>query len=326
MSLRVHLYRINFAEHADEFKSLLDPDIVITEDDTIPEPADFEILVHPTPSKEWLEANPALTTVIVPWAGVPKETLEVMREFPKIALHNLHYNSFNTAELGFSLLLAAAKLIVPIDQAMRKNDWDIGDKKHRVLLLRGKTALILGFGGIGQALCTYCLGLGMKVIVIKRYPEKTQTDLDVEIFATDKLHEILPEADVLLIALPLTPETKGLIGETELALMPAGGILVNIGRGPIVDQYALYDALTGGHLRAAASDVWYNYPKTRQARSNTPPADVPFCDLENFVLSPHRGELTEGVKQQLAESLSNLLNAANRGQPLPNKVDRDAGY
>jgi len=89
----------------------------------------------------------------------------------------------------------------------------------------------------------------------KRHPEEYEGDLDVDIYPDNLLHELIPETDVLLIALPLTDDTKDLIGETELSLLPVGSILVNIGRGPIVNQYALYDALKKGHLRAAASDV-----------------------------------------------------------------------
>ena len=186
--------------------------------------------------------------------------------------------------------------------------------------------MILGFGEIGKALSSYCLGMGMKVTATKKHTDEDSSDLNVAIYPDTKLHELLPNADILIIALPLTQDTKGLIGENELNLMPQGSILVNIGRGPIVNQYALYDALTNGHLRAAASDVWYNYPESEESRVNTPPAEVPFGDLDNFVLSPHRGGIVEGVERQRVEALSTLLNAANRGETIPNAVDLNVGY
>ena len=309
-----------------EFKSMLDPDITITEGTEIPEPADFEVLVYPTPSREWLETSPDLRAVVVPWAGIPDKTREVLRDFPAISLHNLHHNNYNTAELGFALLLAAAKRLIPMDQALRRNDWRPRYGDQQAILLRGRTALILGFGEIGQALAGYCQGLGMTVIATKKHPEEYTGELKLAIHPDDQLHALLPKADVLLIALPLTPETEGLIGEIELQLMPHGSILVNIGRGPIVNPDALYEALKSGHLLAAGSDVWYTYPETKDARSNTPPADVPFSELDNFVLSPHRGGLVQEVDAQRAEALARLLNAANSGEPLPNKVDLDAGY
>ncbi len=137
----------------------------------------------------------------------------------------------------------------------------------------------------------------------------------------DKLHDLLPNTDALFIALPLTDETENLIDEAELNQMPKGSILVNIGRGPIVNQHALYAALKNGHLRAAGSDVWYNYPPSKDEVSNTAPADVPLGDLENFVLSPHRGGMVEEVEMQRIQALAKLLNAASHGLPIPNKVN-----
>jgi phosphoglycerate dehydrogenase-like enzyme len=149
---------------------------------------------------------------------------------------------------------------------------------------------------------------------------------EIEVYPDEQLHNLLPRAEVLLIALPLTQETKNLIDKNEINLMPKGSILINVGRGPIVNQYALYDALVEGHLRAAGSDVWYNYPKSKEERVNTPPANLPFGKLENFVLSPHRGGMVEEVEQQRAEALAKLLNSANRGEEIPNKVDLSSGY
>lgn len=326
MSLRVHFNRIDFTKYSDEFRSLLDPDILITEGKTIPSPADYEVLVYPTPSREWLEASPVLKAVVIPWAGIPEKTLALMRGFPDISLHNLHHNNYNTAEFGFSLLLATAKFIIPFDRDLRKNDWTRRYQPPTATLLRGKTALILGFGSIGQALGSYCLGLGMKVVATRKHPDEYTGDLDVNLQPDSKLRDLLPFADVLLISLPLTSETEDLIGEAELKSMPQGSILVNISRGPIVNQYALYDTLKSGHLHAAASDVWYNYPDSREDIKNTPPADVPFGELENFVLSPHRGWMVEGEEHQRMEALSALLNAANRGSVIPNRVDLEAGY
>ena len=326
MPLHVHFYRISFEEHCDLFKSLLDPAIQLTEGDQIPEPADYDILVYPTPNKEWLEASPYLKAVVIPWAGIPIKTREVMANYPHISLHNLHHNNYNTAELGLALLLAAAKRLIPMDQALRKNDWSPRYQPTKAILLREKSALILGFGEIGQAFGEYCLALGMHVKAIKKHPSNYEGKLPVDIYSMDKLHDLLPNTDVLIIALPLTDETENLIDEAELNLMPQGGILINIGRGPIVNQYTLYDALINDHLRAAGSDVWYNYPPSKTEVSNTPPAEVPLGECENFVLSPHRGGMVEEVEIQRVHALARLLNAANQGLPIPNKVDLQAGY
>lgn len=326
MSLRVHFYKLSFENLTDEFKSMLDPKIIITEGREIPKKPNFDILVYPTPTAEWIESSPNLRALIIPWAGLPEKTQNLMLNYPKISVHNLHHNNNNTAEMGLTLLLAAAKRLIPMDQALRNNDWRPRYEVPKAILLRGKRALILGFGEVGQALAGLCLGLGMKVMATKKHPENYQGRLDVDLYPDNLLPDLLSTADALLIALPLTSETEGLIGATELKRMPQGSLLVNIGRGPVVDQWALYDALKSGHLRAAASDVWYNYPESREGRANTPPSDAPLGELENFVLSPHRGGMVENVEQQRITALAKLLNAANRGQTIPNKVDLTKGY
>ena len=103
-------------------------------------------------------------------------------------------------------------------------------------------------------------------------------------------------------------------------------MLVNIGRGLIVDQAALYAALRDGRLHSAGLDVWYNYPEDKEARSNTSPADFPFHELDNVVMSPHRGSDTPATEAARMPHLARLLNAAARGEPIPNRLDLIAGY
>ena len=324
--LRVHLFREYSPTFMEEFNKMLDRDIKISSGRTIPNPPNYEVLVYPTPSKDWLEASPDLRIIVIPWAGVPQHTRNLVKTYPHIDLHNLHHNRYNTAEFGFTLLLAAAKNLIPMDQSLRNDDWTPRYKTTHAISLHGKRVLILGYGEIGQALSLYCLGFGMKVLAIRRAPEKNTQNPEVQIFSPNHLHTLLPKAEILMIALPLTEETEDLIGKNEIQLMPEGSILINIGRGPIVNQFAFYDALQSGHLRAAGSDVWYNYPKSENTRASTPPADVPFKDLDNFVLSPHRGGMVEEVEEQRAKALATLLNAANRGLPVPNKVNLELGY
>lgn len=326
MTLIVHLYKTSFPDQYKEFLDALDPDIQITIGEKIPHPAIYDILVYPTPSKAWIEASPALKAVVIPWAGVPQSTKKLMKNYPGISLHNLHHNSLNTAEFGFALFLTAAKQIIPMDSALRKNDWTPRYSGTQAILLCGRTALILGFGEIGQNLGDYCLAFGMRVLATKKHPEEFSGDQRFEIFPDSKLHDLLPKADVVFIALPLTSETENLINQKEISLMPNGSILINVGRGPVVNQYALYKAVSEGHLRAAGSDVWYNYPSSVETRIDTPPADVPFGELENFVLSPHRAGTVEGIEHQEIRALADLLNTANRGQTIPNKVDLSKGY
>jgi phosphoglycerate dehydrogenase-like enzyme len=190
-------------------------------------------------------------------------------------------------------------------------------------LLEGKTALILGYGAIGQRVAHLCRALGMKVIAIRRHITAPSS---YEIYPPDAMHSLLPQVNVLIICVPQTTETTGLIGERELALLPPGAILVNVGRGPIVDEAALYHALREGTLHSAGLDVWYNYPADEAARSHTPPSAYPFHELDNVVMSPHRAGGADETDMLRMMHLAALFNAAARGDEMPNRVDLQAGY
>jgi phosphoglycerate dehydrogenase-like enzyme len=261
-----------------------------------------------------------LEILVIPWAGLPPETRELLLDFPHVAVHNLHHNAASAAEMAVALMLAAAKFIVPIDRVFRTHDWTPRYQPNPAISLEGKTVLILGYGAIGQRVARACQGLGMEVVAIRR------SDTTGEIHPPDALHDLLPRVDVLIVCLPHTPETTGIIGAEELALLPADAVLVNVGRGPIVDEAALYHALREGTLYAAGLDVWYNYPGDESARSYTPPSTYPFYELDNVVMSPHRAGGSKETEMQRMGCLAALLNAAARGEEMPNRVDLQAGY
>jgi phosphoglycerate dehydrogenase-like enzyme len=186
---------------------------------------------------------------------------------------------------------------------------------------------VVGYGQIGQRLGIVLHALGMRVLAVRRHPEKLlPPGVPGEVHAPEALHRLLPEANVLMLTAPLTEETIGLIGEGELARLPERAVLVNVGRGALVDQKALYEALSTGRLLAAGLDVWYNYPATPEAWADTPPADYPFHELENVALSPHRGGHANETEELRMIALAETLNAAQRGEPLPNPVDVGLGY
>jgi phosphoglycerate dehydrogenase-like enzyme len=304
----------------DALQAVLDPDIEFTAQPETPEPAEYNVLISGRPTEELLDASPNLHTVIIPWAGVPEQTGELMRRYPHLALHNLHHNAVPTAETALMLLFAAAKQILPMESAFRQDDWRPRYGPNPAKMLYGKTVLILGYGSIGEHVAQACRALGMEIVAIRRSPQGHGEH------PPDALHNLLPRADVLMVTAPLTDETRGMIGEAELALMPPGGIVVNVGRGPVIDQQALYETLKSGHLHSAGIDVWYNYPPDEESRASTPPADYPFGELENIVMSPHRGGGAAEVEIRRMQFLAELLNAIARGEQAPNKVDLDAGY
>jgi len=277
-----------------------------------------EVLVEGVPTREQLETAPALRAVVVPYAGVSRKTRELLAEFPGLTLHNLHHNAAATAETALALMLAAAKRIVPVDRALRRGDWRPRYEETRDFLCAGKTALVLGYGAIGRRIGAACKALGMEVLAVRSREAPGA-------FGPAALPELLPRTNVLLICLPLTPRTEGLIGARELGLLQPGALLVNVARGPVVDEGALHDALREGRI-AAGIDVWYCYPDDEAARERTPPSRFPFHELDNVVMSPHRAGSAMGIERLRARHLASMLNAAARGKRMPNRVDLVHGY
>ena len=295
--------------------------------DKTPDPADYEILIAASPTPELLEASPRLRALIIPFAGPPRPTQDLLRQYPHITVHNTPYNAVPTAETALALMLASAKFIVKGDQELRRNDWTLRYSERPQLLLEGRTVLILGYGRIGRHVAPVCKALGMDVIGLRRtlQPED-KDDPFATVHETGELRALLPQAQVLLIALPETPETVGLIGQDELARLPRDAVLVNVGRGAVVDEGALYTALAEKKLAAAGLDVWYRYPKTEAERTTTAPSSFPFRELDNVILSPHRAGWLGAEDESRMVALAEMLNAVAAGEPLPNKANVNLGY
>jgi phosphoglycerate dehydrogenase-like enzyme len=327
MTTHVHLLRPPDEEHLQHLRTLLDSGIVLTIGEEIVSPEVINVLVAGRPERRQLEECRNLDRLIIPFAGIPESTLHLLKDFPEIRVHNLHFNASATAEMAIALMLAASKWIVPIDKAFRDGDWRPRYKPNPSLLLEGKTALVLGYGAIGRRVAQICQSFGMKVIAVRRqFTDAGQTHNGVSIHAVRDLQILLPEANVVLVCLPLTDDTRGLIGEYEIGLLPKDTILVNVARGPVVDEEAMFNALRNGDLYAAGIDVWYRYPEDENSRSNTYPSRFPFHELENVVMSPHRagGSIERELKRMV--SLADLLNFVARGDPVPDLVKIKRGY
>jgi phosphoglycerate dehydrogenase-like enzyme len=327
MTLKVHYIIDPQAEALELLRSKLGDGIELTTGKEIQPEADFQVLINGTPSQEHMQASPNLHTLIIPYAGVPLATRDLLADYPGVEVFNLHHNAAPTAEMAIALLMAAAKFLVPIDRTFRESNWTPRYQTNPSLLLEGKTALILGFGHIGQRVGRFCQAMGMQVIGVRRNLDAPPiSGLQAEMHPPHEIDHLLPHSEVLIITLPNTAETENLIGAKQLSALIPGGILVNVGRGRIVDQASLYHALKDGTLSAAGLDVWYHYPKTPEDRQDTPPADYPFHELDNVVMSPHRGGGSKGTESLRMEHLARLLNSLHNGKPTQNQVDISAGY
>lgn len=292
-----------------------------------PEPGpDTQVLVSGRPSLEMVDACPHLERLVVPWAGIPPAILTAVEHRPALRVHNLHHNGAATAETAVALVLAAAKRLVPHDRALRTGDWSARYTASDSIVLEGASALVLGYGAIGRRVARALHGLGMRVHATRRTAVGETSDEGVLVHPPGHLRSLLPEAQVLVITLPLTEETRGVIGADELAALPPRAVLVNIGRGPIVDERALYEALRDNVLGAAGLDVWYRYPKTDDQQSDCPPSEYPFHELDNVVMSPHRAGSAHDIDVRRMDDLAALLTAIARSDPGLDEVDPARGY
>jgi glyoxylate reductase len=200
-----------------------------------------------------------------------------------------------TADLTFALLLAAARRIPEAAQAVRDGRWRTfetqswlgADVAHQTI------AIVGGAGRIGSAVARRAHGFGMTTLIVGRH---------------DDLHQALQQADFVSLHMPLTPETHHVIDEAALAACKPGAILVNTGRGALVDQHALADALTTGHLAAAALDVTDPEPL---------PADDPLLRAPNVLVLPHIGSATHTARTAMTTLAVDNLLAGLDDQPLP---------
>lgn len=322
--MRVYLTNTPSPEHLPHLQSNLHPNIIILPEE---EAHLAQVLVSGRPSKEQL-ASSHLTHLIIPWAGLPTSTRQLLTGYPQIRVHNLHHNAQAVAEMALGLLLACARLIIPFDQKLRQGDWTPRyERRSDTLGLHGKTALILGYGAIGQKLAHICHAIGMTIWATRQSVTQPTHDDVAHIYPASSLHQLLKQADVLLICLPHTPQTENLIGARELALLGSKGILINIGRAAVVEEQALYEALRDKTIHSAGLDVWYNYPSNTEKRTQTLPSNAPFHQLENVVFSPHRAGGVDDTEPTRLQHLAHLLNQiAKDPQTKFNQIHLNAGY
>jgi len=326
--LTARLLQLPNADHVDELRARVDAGVRVLDPDDPADPARDDVLVAGRPSQAELAARPRLRALVIPWTGLPPETRALARARPGLAVYNLHHNAIPVSEMALALLLGASQRLVPMDRRLRAGDWRPRYAPNPAILLHGRTALVLGYGAIGRRVARLCRALGMAVLATRRSQAEPEDDGVATIHPPSALPELLPRSHAVVVCLPLTDETRGLLGAEELGALPARAVLVNVGRGEVVEEGALYRALTEGPLGAAGLDVWYRYPQDEAARAGTYPSRFPFHELDHVVLSPHRagGVHTPETERLRVEELAALFNALARGQNPPNRVDVGRGY
>ncbi len=220
------------------------------------------------------------------------------------------------AEHVFGMLLTLTRDISYHQQAERRGEWNRRGSGREAITLSGRTMLVVGLGGIGSEVARRAKGFDMEVLATRRSPTDPPAYVDRLGTAAD-LEAMLPLADVVVLCVPLTDETEGMMNERTLGLMKPGAYLVNIARGKVVDTDALVGALESGRIAGACLDVTEPEPLT---------AGHPLWSMPNVVITPHvasRGALTGERRAALLEA---NLRRFGAGEPLLNVVDKAAGY
>ncbi len=328
--------------HLDPFKSLFDEEeeeklsdlvpskIEVTEltaddeEEVLDKAHRYDAVIGSRISDEFLEKAENLKYYIVPFVGIPHSDKKKLCKYPDIKVINSHFNYWMVAEHAFTLLLSSAKKIVPIHNKMKDGDWTPryeGEGWGKGL--RDKTLLILGFGEIGKEIAKMGNAFNMEVNAVKRTPD--ESELVDKLRTNEDLDELLSEADFIVSTLPETDETRSYLSFEEFEQMKEGVHIVNVGRGPVIDEEALYEALKSGKVGGAGIDVWWNYPSDEESRTDTFPSNYPLDEFDNVIFSPHRAtQIKERSKYRL-KNLADILESLAEGEET-NVVDLERGY
>lgn len=269
-----------------------------------------------------LAAAPGLRWIHVPAAGVDATLIPKLAERDILMTHSEGTYDVAVGEFAMGMVVAASKRLPELirgqadRQWLRAGPWE--DLEHHPVVpepLRGRTIGIVGFGGIGRACARPARGFGMRVLAVRR--TGASDPLAGRVYGPDSLAEMLPECDYVVLAAPLTDQTRGMIGPRELELMKPSAWLVNIARGQLVDEDALVEALKSGQIAGAGLDVFAAEPLAQES---------PLWGLPNVILSPHISGLYQEMREVEADHFAAELRRFLAGKPFRSQVDFALGY
>lgn len=268
--------------------------------------------LKPTTLHRVLAAAPGLRWQHTPSAGVNHILTPTFMAHDIILTNSAGAYAIPIAEFVLAFILNHAKQLSFLRslQAQRQWSWEV-----KLQELNGSKLLIIGAGSIGQAIASRASAFGMRVWGVRRSPQPLAGF--ERVVGVDEWRSLLPKADYVAIATPLTPDTKGMIDAAVLRSMQASAYLINIARGAVVDEAALLVALKEGWIAGAGLDAFSTEPL---------PSDSPFWSLPNVFITPHCSAATSQTIQRIVDLFLDNLTRYRQGQPLKNVVDKQAGY
>lgn len=252
-----------------------------------------------------------------PAAGV--DTIDRSRLPATAALCNSPGHEDAIAEYVMTALLLRHVPIPRADERLRQGHWDFWAGQPGALRteLGACTIGLLGFGHIGKAVAVRAKAFGARIVVCNRTAVPVGSSVD-ESFGLDRLADFMGRVDVVVASLPLTDATRGIVGPAEFAAMRRDAVIVNVGRGPVLDERALHGALAERRIGGAIIDTWYTYPSP--AAPVVHPSRLPFHTLPNLVMTPHMSGWTSGTIRRRQQTIAMNINRLARGAPLLNLV------
>ena len=318
--LKIVFHGQNAANFRQGFDALIDPEhqIVDVSDalDQAGERAHYESadvvigikLNHsmPVPLKARLFHAPAAGTDAVNTALLPASC----------SLANCFGHENAIAEYVMAALLMRHVPLSRADQDLRRQHWTYwaGQKAALRTELGSQTIGLLGFGHIARTVALRAKAFGMRVHVANRSPVG-HASVD-QSWTLDGLHDFMGSADAIVVSLPLTENTEGLVDARAIASMRPDAVLMNVGRGAVIDENALYDALAARRIGGAVIDTWYQYPTPTQ--TECAPSQYDFSALDNVLMTPHMSGWTAGTVRRRQETLADNIERLSRDEPLIN--------
>lgn len=277
----------------------------------------IEIICGGLPSG-WMETMPNLKWVYFLGAGIEAALTPDLVNSNIIITNASGVHAVPISEHILGMMFMFARKLHLCVRRQGGNEWNRDGFEGLVGELYGSTLGVIGLGDIGEALAQRAKCLGMKVIATRRHPNRTSPFVD-EMLPSSELHRLLNGSDYIAVCAPLTPETRGMIGEAQFALMKPNAVIVNIARGAIIDQNALIHALQTGRIAGAGLDV---------ATPEPLPPESPLWSMPNVIISPHVSGLNPHYGTRAAEIFIRNLGFYLKGdfRHMPTLVDRKAGY
>jgi len=294
------------------------PHVVLNSSDALTtEAKNAEVILHWFGSRDLLRtaylANPSARWVHSRSAGLDSVLFPELVESAVPLTNGTGVFSQSLGEFALAVILYFAKDFRRLIRNQEASRWERFDVEE----IAGQTVGIVGYGDIGRAVASRVHQMGMRVLALKRHAPTVADPFVAQFFKPDALATMLARCDFVVVAAPLTAETRHMINDAAFAAMRPNAVVINIGRGPVIDQEALMRALTNNRIKGAGLDVLEVEP--------LPPGD-PLYKFENVLISPHCADQTKDWLNQAMQFFLDQYDRFRSGQPLKNIVDKHLGY